>query len=189
MVAKVDEKKRYKILVGNTAHKAVAEVKGVLVKYNQLILPDGLILDVNYATPRLLWMARKTDYILGSHWFRGYPKMADDKLVGLTITSWDRNMPTNERGFESWEFIGLWTLQKTLTVQRSMAIKEIRKLAKETGFIKKYKFTFENTQDFLKSKKLWSGYVYKLLCRRNGDKIKIQKVIPYACPRNKPVKR
>ncbi len=190
-----EEKKRYKILAGNGCHQAIAEIQGILVppanenSSHVLILPDGSTLDAIFKNARLKWLAYNQESILGSHWFRGYPKMKDNKLVAFQIISWDGGMPTNEKGWETWEFIGVWTLQKTLTVQRSMAMDDVRKSAKETGFIKKFKYTFTNTHDFLKSKKLWSGYVYKILCRREGNTLKIQKVIPYACPRLKPLPR
>ncbi|WP_241735260.1 hypothetical protein [Cyanobacterium stanieri] len=188
-------KKRYKILVGNGCHQAIAEVYGILVppaeenSCHSLILPDGYTLEATFKDARLKWLAHNKQQVLGAHWFRGYPKMKDDKLVGFQIVAWDMDMPTNPKGWETWEFIGIWTVQKNLTVQRSMGLKEIREQAKETGFIKKFKYTFNNTYDWLKSKKLWTGYVYKILCRREKDTLKIQKVIPYACPRVKPVPR
>jgi hypothetical protein len=186
------EKKRYKILAGNGCHQAIAEVQGILLKPSELgskftlILPDGTELQASFRNSRLKWIACNKEEILGLHWFRGYPKMKDDQLVCFQIIAWDGNMPSNERGWETWEFTGLWTPQKNLTVQRSMGIKEIRQEAKETGFIKKFKYTFTNTQEWVANKKLWIGYVYKLLCRREGNKLKIQKVIPVACPRIKP---
>jgi hypothetical protein len=186
------EKKRYKILAGNGCHQAIAEVQAMLIRPSaegdkfKLIFPDGLELDAVFKNPRLKWLAFNQDKIIGLHWFRGYPKMRDGKLVCFQIIAWDGDMPTSPQGWERWEFTGLWTPQKNLTVQRSMAMKEIRSIAKETGFIKKFKFSFSNAQDWIASKKLWIGYVYKLLCRREGDILKIQKVIPYACPRIKP---
>lgn len=174
---------------------AIAEVHGILVppteenSCHNLILPDGCVLEATFKDARLKWLAHNREGVLGAHWFRGYPKMKNNKLVGLQIIAWDMNMPTNERGWETWEFIGVWTVQKNLTVQRSMGLKEVRQQARETGFIKKFKYTFNNTYDWLKNKKLWSGYVYKILCRREGDSLKIQKVIPYACPRTKPLPR
>jgi len=188
-------KNRYKILAGNGCHQAIAEVHGILVppteenSCHNLILPDGCVLEATFKDARLKWLAHNREGVLGAHWFRGYPKMKNNKLVGLQIIAWDMNMPTNERGWETWEFIGVWTVQKNLTVQRSMGLKEVRQQARETGFIKKFKYTFNNTYDWLKNKKLWSGYVYKILCRREGDSLKIQKVIPYACPRTKPLPR
>ncbi len=188
-----EPKKRYKVLPGNGCHQAIAEVQGILVPPTEkkgkfiLILSDGVQLEAIFKNPRLKWIACNKDWIIGAHWFRGYPKMKDDKLVAFQIIGWDGNMPTNQRGWEVWEFTGYWTIQKTLTVQRSMMIEEIRQLAKETGFIKKFKYTFTNSFDWVKSKKLWAGYVYKLICRREGDLLKIQKVIPYACPRIKPL--
>lgn len=187
------EKKRYKILAGNGAHQAIAEVQGFLMRPSEeggkfkLILPDGVELDATFKNPRLKWLACNNDTIIGLHWFRGYPKMNEGKLLCLQIIAWDGNMPTSPQGYEKWEFIGLWTPQKNLTIQRSMSIKEIRSTAKESGFIKKFKYSFLNSQDFVASKKLWIGYVYKLICRREGDELKIQKVIPFACPRVKPV--
>lgn len=189
------EKKRYKILAGNGAHQAIAEIQAMLMKPSQegdkfkLILPDGFQIDATFKNPRLKWLAYNNDSIIGLHWFRGYPKMNDGKLVCFQIVAWDGDMPTSPQGFEKWEFIGLWTPQKNLTVQRSMGMKEIRTAAKETGFIKKFKFTFTNSQEWVASKKLWIGYVYKLICRREGDTLKIQKVIPFACPRLKPVNK
>lgn len=189
------ERKRYKILAGNGCHQAIAEVHGILVPPTEedgchsLILPDGCVLEASFKDARLKWLAYNREGVLGAHWFRGYPKMKDDKLVAFQIVAWDLDMPTNQRGWETWEFTGVWTIQKNLTVQRSMGLQEVREQAKETGFIKKFKYTFNNTSDWLKSKKLWSGYVYKLICRREGDTLKIQKVIPYACPRIKPVPR
>ncbi len=186
------EKKRYKILVGNGCHQAIAEVKGMLVRPSEkgdkfkLILPDGVELDATFKTPHLKWLAFNQDRIIGLHWFRGYPKMRENKLVCFQIIAWDGDMPTSPKGWERWEFTGLWTPQRNLTVQRSMGVKEIRSIAKETGFIKKFKFSFNNAQEWIASKRLWIGYVYKLLCRREGDMLKIQKVIPYACPRIKP---
>ncbi len=187
------ERKRYKILAGNGCHQAIAEIKGILVPPSEpeqpftLILPDGLQIEATFKTARLYWIAQNKEYILGLHWFRGYPKMKDDKLISLQIIAWDGNMPSNPTEDEHWEFIGIWTAQKNLTVQRSMMTKDIRKIAKETGFIKKFKYTFLNSYDWAKSKKLWIGYVYKILCVRKGDKFEIKKVIPYACPRIKPV--
>lgn len=186
------EKKRYKILAGNGCHQAIAEVQGILVppsdpdQHFLLILPDGFQIEVTFKTPRLHWIARNQDTILGSHWFRGYPKMKDNKLISLQIIAWDKDMPTNPRGFETWEFTGVWTAQKNITVQRSMMMEDVRKLAKETGFIKKFKYTFTNSFEWVKNKKLWMGYVYKILCQRKGDTLEIKKVIPYACPRHKP---
>lgn len=186
------EKKRYKILAGNGCHQAIAEVQGILVPPSEpdehfiLILPDGFQLEVTFKTPRLHWIAKNQDTILGSHWFRGYPKMKDNKLISLQIIAWDKDMPTNPRGFETWEFTGVWTAQKNITVQRSMMMEDVRKIAKETGFIKKFKYTFINSFDWVKNKKLWMGYVYKILCQRKGDTLEIKKVIPYACPRYKP---
>ena len=189
---KTEEKKRYKILAGNGCHQAIAEVRGMLVRPSEkgdkfkLILPDGIELDATFKTPHLKWLAFNQDHIIGLHWFRGYPKMREGKLVCFQIIAWDGEMPTSPKGWERWEFTGLWTPQRNLTVQRSMAVQEIRSIAKETGFIKKFKFSFNNAQDWIASRKLWIGYVYKLLCRREGDMLKIQKVIPYACPRIKP---
>jgi hypothetical protein len=108
--------------------------------------------------------------------------MSDNKLVGLQILAWDGNMTQNK--FEKWEFIGVWTAQRNITVQRTMSDKDIRKIAKETGFIKKFKFTFTNSYDFKRA--LWVGYVYQILASREGESLKIRKVIPYACPRIKP---
>lgn len=187
------EKKRYKILAGNGCHQAIAEIQGILVPpHNEeapflLILPDGFQLEVTFKNPRLKWIAyNNPEAVIGSHWFRVYPKMKDDKLISVQIIAWDKGMPSNPRGEETWEFIGVWTAQKNITVQRSMTMEDIRKIAKETGFIKKFKFTFINSFDFVKQKKLWMGYVYKLICRRKGDVLEIKKVIPYACPRVKP---
>ncbi|WP_446684848.1 hypothetical protein A5482_014645 (plasmid) [Cyanobacterium sp. IPPAS B-1200] len=185
--------KKYKILAGNGCHQAISEVQGILVppidaeSSHQLILPDGLALEATFSNPYLESLALKQPNILGAHWFRGYPKMQDNKLVALQIVGWDGNMPTNEQGWEKWEFIGVWTIQKNLTVQRSMGDKDVKEQAIKTGYIKKFKFTFSNSEDWLKRKKLWIGYVYQLICRREGDTFKIQKVIPYACPRFKPV--
>lgn len=67
-----------------------------------------------------------------------------------------------------------------------MRNKNVRKQAIKTGYIKKFKFTFTNSEDWRKRKKLWSGYVDKLIFRRERDTLKIQKVIPYACPPFKP---
>ena len=187
------ERKRYKILAGNGCHQAIAEVQGILVPPADtessftLVLPDGLQIEATFKTPRLHWIAQNKDYMLGHHWFRGYPKMKDNKLVSLQIIAWDGNMPSNPKGEENWEFIGVWTAQKNITVQRSMMTKDIRKIAKETGFIKKFKYTFTNSYDWVKGRKLWVGYVYKLLCQRNGETLEIKRVIPYACPRIKPV--
>ncbi|MBL1209371.1 hypothetical protein [Geminocystis sp. GBBB08] len=186
------EKKRYKILAGNGCHQAIAEVQGILVPPNEpeqnfiLILPDGFQIEATFKTPRLHWIARNQDTMLGSHWFRGYPKMKDDKLVSLQIIAWDKGMPTNPRGFETWEFTGVWTAQKNITVQRSMMMEDVRKIAKETGFIKKFKYTFTNSFEWVKNKKLWMGYVYKIICQRKEGTLEIKKVIPYACPRYKP---
>ncbi|WP_446684720.1 hypothetical protein [Cyanobacterium sp. HL-69] len=185
--------KKYKILAGNGCHQAISEVQGILVppiddeSSYELILPDGLALEATFTRPYLESLVLKQPDILGVHWFRGYPKMQDNKLVAFQIVGWDGNMPTNEQGWERWEFIGLWALQKNLTVQRSIADRTVRKEARKTGFITEFKFTFSNTEDWVKQKKLWIGYVYKLLCRREGDTLKIQKVIPYACPRKKPI--
>ncbi|MTF39988.1 hypothetical protein [Cyanobacterium aponinum] len=187
------EKKRYKILAGNGCHQAIAEVRGMLIppgegeKSFHLILPDGTQLEATFKNSRILWLAHNKPELLGDHWFRGYPKMKDNKLVSLQIIAWDGTMPTNPRGEESWEFTGVWTLQKNITVQRSMMLEDVRKIAKETGFIKKFKYTFINSFDWVKNKKLWAGYVYKVLCKRKGDVLEIKKVIPYACPRIKPV--
>lgn len=187
------EKKRYKILAGNGCHQAIAEVLGILLpppegeKSFRLILPDGLQLEASFKNSRLLWLAYNKPELLGQHWFRGYPKMKDNKLVSLQIIAWDGAMPTHPRGDETWEFTGVWTLQKNITVQRSMMLDDVRKIAKETGFIKKFKYTFVNSFDWVKNKKLWAGYVYKVLCKRQGDVLEIKKVIPYACPRVKPV--
>lgn len=186
------EKKRYKILAGNGCHQAIAEVQGILVPPTtedgmfMMILPDGFQVEVTFKTPRIRWIAYNQDTILGAHWFRVYPKMKDDKLISLQIVAWDKGMPTNPHGNELWEFIGVWTAQKNLTVQRSMMTEDIRQIAKETGFIKKFKYTFINSADWAKNKKLWTGYVYKLICQRKGDVLEIKKVIPYACPRIKP---
>ncbi|BAQ63083.1 hypothetical protein GM3708_3489 [Geminocystis sp. NIES-3708] len=186
------EKKRYKILAGNGCHQAIAEVQGILIPPSEpdqnflLILPDGFQIEATFKTPRLHWIARNQETMLGSHWFRGYPKMKDNKLISLQIIAWDKGMPTNPRGFETWEFTGVWTAQKNITVQRSMMIEDVRQIAKETGFIKKFKYTFINSFDWVKNKKLWMGYVYKILCQRRGDTLEIKKVIPYACPRYKP---
>jgi hypothetical protein len=186
------EKKRYKILAGNGCHQAIAEVRGMLLKPAEeggkfrLILTDGTELQASFRDARLKWIAYNKEEVMGVHWFRGYPKMKDDNLVCFQIIAWDGDMPSNPKGWETWEFTGLWTPQKNLTVQRSMTLKEIRKEAKETGFIKKFKYTFTNSYDFVASKKLWIGYVYKLICRREGTKLKIQVVIPVACPRIKP---
>ena len=187
------ERKRYKILAGNGCHQAITEVQGILVPPTEpgqsfsLVLPDGLQIEATFKTPRLHWIAQNKDYMLGHHWFRGYPKMKDNKLVSLQIIAWDGNMPSNPQGQENWEFVGVWTAQKNITVQRSMMTKDIRKIAKETGFIKKFKYTFNNSYDWVKNRKLWVGYVYKVLCQRNGDTFAIKRVIPYACPRIKPV--
>ncbi len=187
------ERKRYKILAGNGCHQAIAEIQGILVPPSEegesfsLILPDGLQIEASFKTSRLHWIAQNKDYMIGLHWFRGYPKMKDDKLISLQIIAWDGNMPSNTKGDEHWEFIGIWTAQRNITVQRSMMTKDIRKIAKETGFIKKFKYTFTNSYDWVKNRKLWIGYVYKILCQRNGDTFEIKKVIPYACPRIKPV--
>ena len=187
--------KKYKILAGNGCHQAISEVQGILVppiddeSSYELILPDGLALEATFTRPYLESLVLKQPDILGVHWFRGYPKMQDNKLVGpFQIVGWDGNMPTNEQGWERWEFIGLWALQKnshSSTFHRRT--ERLEKKLEKTGFITEFKFTFSNTEDWVKQKKLWIGYVYKLLCRREGDTLKIQKVIPYACPRKKPI--
>lgn len=186
------EKKRYKILAGNGCHQAIAEIQGILIPPHDeeapflLILPDGFQMEATFKNPRLKWLAHNTDAVVGSHWFRVYPKMKDDKLISVQIIAWDKGMPSNAREDETWEFIGVWTAQRNLTVQRSMTMEDIRKIAKETGFIKKFKYTFINSFDFVKQKKLWMGYVYKLICKRKEDTLEIKRVIPYACPRIKP---
>lgn len=187
------EKKRYKILAGNGCHQAIAEIQGILIPPHEenapflIILPDGFQLEATFKNPRLKWIAyNNPEAVIGAHWFRVYPKMKDDKLISVQIIAWDKGMPTNPREEETWEFIGVWTAQRNITVQRSMTMEEIRKIAKETGFIKKFKYTFINSFDFVKQKKLWMGYVYKLICRRKGDVLEIKRVIPYACPRFKP---
>ena len=65
-----------------------------------------------------------------------------------------------------------------------MSDRQIRNIAKETGFIKKFKYTFTNSFDFKRA--LWVGYVYQIFAQREGDKLSIKKVNPYACPRFKP---
>lgn len=117
-----------------------------------LILPDGTQLEATFKNSRILWLAHNKPELLGDHWFRGYPKMKDNKLVSLQIIAWDGTMPTNPKGEESWEFTGVWTLQKNITVQRSMMLEDVRKIAKETGFIKKFKYTFINSFDWVKNK-------------------------------------
>ena len=185
---KPPEKKRYKILAGNGCHRAIAEVQGMLVQSTEesgkfsLILTDGLQIQAFFKTPQLHWLACNTEAIQGLHWWRGYPKVSDNKLVCFQIIAWDGAMTDNK--YEKWEFIGVWTAQRNITVQRTMSEKDIRKLAKETGFIKKFKYTFTNSYDFKRS--LWVGYVYKILASRKGDSFEIRKVIPYACPRIKP---
>ena len=153
---KKPEKKRYKILAGNGCHQAICEVKGMLVpspeseKKFQLILPDGLQIDAYFKTAYQYWLAvNKPEIVTGLHWFRGYPKFSENKLTALQIVTWDCNMTENNS--EQWEFIGVWTAQRNLTVQRTMADKEIRKIAKETGYIKKFKYTFTNSFDFKRS--------------------------------------
>ena len=91
----------------------------------------------------------KPEIVTGLHWFRGYPKFAEDKLAAVQIFAWDGNMTENNS--EQWEFIGVWTAQRNLTVQRTMANEEVRKEAKETGFIKKFKYIFTNSFDFKRS--------------------------------------
>ena len=186
---KKPEKKRYKILAGNGCHQAICEVQGMLVpspesegKF-QLILPDGLQIDAYFKTKRQYWLAvNKPGIVTGLHWFRCYPKFSEDKLAAVQIVTWDTDMSDNQS--EKWEFKGVWTAQRNLTVQRTMSDNEIRKIAKETGYIKKFKYTFTNSFDFKRS--LWIGYVYKILASREGEQLKIKKVIPYACPRIKP---
>ena len=185
------EKKRYKIVVGNGCHKAICEVQGMLIPNPQeqgkfkMILPDGLQVDAKFKTKYLHCLAMKyPNKILGMHWFRCYPKLAENRLVCLQIVAWDGDMPSNKNGNEFWEFIGAWTAQKNITVQRSMAIKETRQIAKETGFIKKFKYSFINSLNFKRS--LWMGYVYRIIAQRDGDQLKIRKVVPFACPRFKP---
>ena len=186
---KKSEKKRYKILAGNGCHQAICDVKGMLVpspeseKKFQLILPDGLQIDAYFKTAYQRWIAmNKPGFVTGLHWFRGYPKFPEKKLTAIQIVAWDYNMIENQS--EQWDFIGVWTAQGNLTVQRSMANEEVRKEAKETGFLKNFKYTFTNSFDFKRS--LWIGYVYKILASREGEQLKIKKVIPYACPRIKP---
>ena len=185
------EKKRYKIAVGNGCHKAICDVQGMLVPNAQeegnfvMILPDGLQVDARFKTKYLHVLAMKhPERIQGMHWFRCYPKLANDRLVCLQIIAWDGDIAENKNGKEYWEFIGAWTAQRNITVQRSMAIKEVRQIARETGFIKKFKYTFTNSFDFKRS--LWMGYVYKIIGQRDGDQLKIRKVVPFACPRFKP---
>ncbi len=187
------ERTRYKILVGNGCHQAIAEIQGFLFKPTdeegvfRLRLPDGFEIDATFKNPRLKWLAFNHEDILGLHWYRGYPKMSEGKLVCFQIVAWDNDIPSSNRGQEKWEFIGVWTAQKNLTVQRSMTAKEIRDMAKKTGYIKKFKYSFINYHEWLNTRKLWVGYVYKLICTRHNDTLKIEKVIPYACPRIKPV--
>jgi hypothetical protein len=168
------EKKRYKILAGNGCHQAIAEVQGILVPPSEpdqhflLILPDGFQIEVTFKTPRLHWIARNQDTILGSHWFRGYPKMKENKLISLQIIAWDKDMPTNPRGFETWEFTGVWTAQKNITVQRSMMMEDVRKIAKETGFIKKFKYTFTNSFEWVKIKNYGWDMSIKFYVKEKG---------------------
>ena len=186
--ASAPEKKRYKILAGNGCHRAIAEVQGMLVQSTEergkfsLILPDGLQIQAFFKTPQLHWLACNNEAIQGLHWWRGYPKVSDNKLVCFQIIAWDGDMINNK--YEKWDFTGVWTAQRNITVQRTMSEKDIRKIAKETGFIKKFKYTFTNSYDFKRS--LWIGYVYKVLATRKGNSFEIRKVIPYACPRIKP---
>jgi hypothetical protein len=83
--------KRYKILAGNGCHQAIAEVQGILVppidaeSNHQLILPDGLAIEATFADSYLKWLAFNQPNISGAHWFRGYPKMKDDKLIAFQI--------------------------------------------------------------------------------------------------------
>ena len=88
---KPSEKKRYKILAGNGCHRAIAEVQGMLVQSTaesgkfSLILPDGLQIQAFFKTPQLHWLACNTEAIQGLHWWRGYPKVSDNKLVCFQI--------------------------------------------------------------------------------------------------------
>lgn len=185
------KKNRYKIIVGNGCHKAVCDVQGMLVPSPEqegkflMILPDGLQLNARLRSKRLhLFATKYPNKVLGMHWFRCYPKFMDHRLVGLQIIKVDRSISENRNGKEYWEFIGAWTAQNNITVQRSIALKQVRKIAKENGFIKRYRYTFTNSLDFKQS--LWVGYVYQIIAQRDGDQLKIRKVIPFASPRFKP---
>ena len=185
------EKKKYKIAVGNGCHKAICDVEGMLIPNSEkegrflMILPDGLQVDARFKFQRMNYFAMKyPNKVLGMHWFRCYPKFKDDRLVALHIIKVDKDISKSNNSKEYWEFIGAWTAKNNITVQRSMALKEIRQIAKKKGFIKKFKYSFTNSFDFKQS--LWTGYVYQIIAQRDGVQLKIKKVVPYACPRIRP---
>ena len=97
-------------------------------------MPDGCVLEATFKDARLKWLAHNREGVLGAHWFRGYPKMKNNKLVGLQIIAWDMNMPTNERGWETWEFIGVWTVQKKSHCTALYGLKRSTTTSQRNGF-------------------------------------------------------
>lgn len=187
-----DTKPRYKLLTGNGTHTAVGEFIGVLHGSSDKYLitfTDGFTVEAKF-----FGYHNNSKYKLkcmGKHYFRGYPCVKDSKLIAVTITSVDSpsiitNLNKAKRD-ELWFFRGLWTPQKNLSVQRSFTAEGVKKQAKETGFIKKYKFTFANSSEW--RTKLWFSYVYEVCCSRAQDSFMIRRVTPFCCPRRKPLKK
>lgn len=191
-VVKKKQDRAYKILVGNSSHLAIGEFKGVFVEQpgeskHKMILLNGVQVTCSFrsrSAGKGAIAAAK-----GRHIFRGYPKVdARGILQHIELTCVD---PTEEifnlqRIDDRWMFIGLWTPQRNITVQRSMANAKTRAEVRKTKYLPKYKYPFVNSYDFKRS--LWMGYVYKVEAKLNDNgQFEICRVTPFACPRNKPL--
>lgn len=189
-------KPRYKLLTGNGVHTAVGEFIGVLLppqvdKPRELLLTNGTVIEAKFIGKNN--NKKFINKCLGRHLFRGYPVVKENKLIAITITAVDpkeRIFPkvgTDKKCLELWLFRGLWTPQKTLNIQRSLANKDVKKIAKEKGFIKKYKYQFKNSREW--SSKLWDNYVYEIYAYRDKDNnFNIFRTSAFCCPIRKPVK-
>ena len=188
--AKEYRKPFYKLLAGNGTHQAIGEFMGTVHRdpvSNQLIITF---------TDEVSFPVKVTGHnnndtfknkCIGTHYFRGYPTCKNGIIVKITITSIDpknRLFSYSLPRFEYWHFRGLWTVQETITVQRSIDNLNTLNTARETGFIKKYKFRFINYSAH--SSSLTPGYVYTIMAQRIGNFFYIETITPFCCPLSKP---
>jgi len=188
--AKEYRKPFYKLLAGNGCHQALGEFIGSV--HEDPI--HGLVL--KFAADDITVPLRFNGYnnnekfkqkCLGNHYFRGYPTTKNGMIVSITITSVDpinRLFTSTSPEWEYWHFRGLWTVQQNITVQRGIDKLNTLNVARQTGFIKKYKFKFVNYSAY--SSKLTPGYVYTIMAHRVGNFYYIDSVTPFCCPLNPP---
>ena len=181
---KKQKQKKDSILLGNGQHKAIAELKGVLVPNPDepdnftMILPDQSDLKVTVRNKKVLRGLKRSN-AFGLNTYLGYPKVIQGKLDSLDLIAWgDRKLePIKPEDTECWEFVGVWSKNKELLVQRDVKMPFVQDAYQATGKLFTYKFAFTNGDYYTMKKKLVANQLYCLKCIRKKGQLRIRQII------------